>query len=53
CFNWLKEVRGKHTKFKENEQRSGGAGADATQDGGFVNARHPFQFMRGSLPTML
>lgn len=40
-------------QFKSNETQSGGAGADPTEDGGFEEAIHPWQFMGGRLPTML
>ncbi|CAM9979332.1 unnamed protein product [Pylaiella littoralis] len=53
CYAWLKEARSTHTEFLSKQTISGGDGADAGEDGDPTNAIHPFEFMSGSLPTML
>ncbi|CAM9562088.1 unnamed protein product, partial [Pylaiella littoralis] len=53
CFDWLKEVRKNHTEFARKTNASGGAGADTDDEGDPENAIHPFEFMSGSIPTML
>lgn len=40
-------------EFLSKQAKSGGDGADAGEDGDPTNAIHPFEFMSGSLPTML
>lgn len=39
--------------FKDNEAKSGGAGADISEGGELADAKHAYEFMGGRLATML